>query len=213
MGCARISSEFYIRWYDGGQTAAAKDAAGTDGARAGDAAGDATERGKARAAGPDGGGLTREHIDWCLESMRFYGYDATVFYDRGDMVTLEEWREFVADPARIFFCLFAADGTQFAAFWIDKPSDTLRQAFIHFTLLIGPQGVDYLTAFRQAAAWVFEHTRLRQLVGLTPACFRHALGVVDAAGFTRLARLSRAVRVRGRERDAVLSLLSRGDVP
>ena len=157
-------------------------------------------------------GLSEAHLAWCLESMQHHGFDRTVFYDRGDLVTQADWLEFATDPKRMFFCIFESTGRQVVAFWMDMPTATLRQSFIHFTLLVDPASVDYVAAIRQTAAWVFEHMSIRQLIGLTPACFRHALGLVRAVGFTELARLEKAIVVRGKERDAVLSILSKGDM-
>lgn len=194
MGYARVSSDFYIRWYvqpelrTPAREAAAKDRAAVY------------------------NGLDEEHLAWCLESMRHHGFDRAVFYDRGDFVTQADWLEFATAPERMFFCIFENTGRQVVAFWMDTPTTTLRQSFIHFTLLVDPQSVEYVAAIRQTAAWVFEHMRIRQLIGLTPACFRHALGLVRAAGFTELARLEKALFVRGRERDAVLSILRKGEV-
>jgi hypothetical protein len=159
---------------------------------------------------PDG--LDQGHIDWCLNCMRQYGYDRAVFYDRTDRITMEEWRAFVAAPSRWFFCSFDSEARQTVAFWLDSPTRTFRQSFYHFSLLVPPDSFDAPTAGRKAARWLFETTKLRQLIGVTPAVFRHALDIAYATGFRFAARLDKAIMVRGRERDAILTILDRRDV-
>jgi hypothetical protein len=157
---------------------------------------------------PDG--LTGEHISWCWEMFQLHGYDKTLFYDRKERLSEREWITFATDAEkRIFFCIFDGEHRQVAAFWMDMPTVTGRQAFVHFTLLVPADSVDAPGMFRAAADWLLENTRARQLLGLTPACLRNALSVVYSVGFKHIARLKSAVFVRGKERDAILTMYGR----
>ena len=63
-----------------------------------------------------------------------------------------------------------------------------------------------MAAGRQLIKFIGTLTVIKQLVGITPSCYRHALQFAHGLGFKKLTILEKAVKCLGKDRDAVLSI-------
>lgn len=127
------------------------------------------------------------------------------FHDVDDLPDFPAFAAWARDPARWFFVLYRHHAP--AAFvCLEGLSVTGSQRLAHFcTLPTAPRGA-LVALGRDFVRWLGRATPVRQLLGITPACYRHALAFAREVGFTPLATLHAAVSCRGRVRDAVLTL-------
>lgn len=138
--------------------------------------------------------------------MQQSGYLPVVFYDSKKPMSKTNFLKWVKDPSRMFFMQFKKDGTPISLYWITNRSETGRQAFAHFSTLGTVPPEECLVSGRQVIRFSGRLLGLYQLIGLTPACYRHALTFAYGLGFKKLTTLKEAVMCRGKARDAVLSI-------
>lgn len=146
------------------------------------------------------------NIMFAYELMERAGYLPVVFYDREDTMTQKEFLAWAKDPSRLFFVQHRNDGTPISLCWLTGRSETGRQAFAHFSTLGTGTVEECLVSGRQVIHFIGRLTGIHQLIGLTPACYRHALTFAYGLGFKKLTTLKEGVMCRGKARDAVLSL-------
>lgn len=162
------------------------------------------------------GALDRERLRLTWELARAGGQLRAFFYDMPandaqngaatgpDFATFHVW---AYRPEHWFFLLYH-DFAPAAFVCLEDAGPTGSQRLAHFCTLgtaTRPQLVDLGRAF---VRWLGAVTPIRQLLGLTPACYRHALAFARDVGFAPLATLDEAVLCRGRHRNAVLTLCS-----
>jgi hypothetical protein len=177
MGFARLTSEYYARWPN-----------------------------PFASQGDDPEGLDDESIDFIRERMDCLGHDKALFFSGFFPEPGEEWRAFVKSRDKLFFCIFRSDGLPVVLYWFELVLQTGRQAFAHFCGIAPSDEYDIIVCGEGIHRLLSERTGLRQLIGITPACYGHALKVAYAIGYDKLAKLRKAVLVHGKERDAVITL-------
>lgn len=155
---------------------------------------------------PSREGLDEENLLLALELMRDAGYERLVFYDRESPFAPAEWLSWTQSTDRLFFLLCRPDFVPISAVWFDGYSATGRQAYSHFCTFKTGEYAEFVRGGRQLLAFLRRSTPLRQAIGMTPACYRHALRLAYALGYVRTALLEKAVLVQGKERDAVLTV-------
>lgn len=151
-------------------------------------------------------GLTDEDLAFAYELMLRKGYDRIVFFDRGDRITVQEFVAWARGSGKLFIELFRSDGTPLALCWISGLQGTGRQGYAHFTTLGTGAPEECARGGNILLSFIGEHTRIRQLLGVTPKAYRHALSFIQSLGFTYLTTLEKAVTCLGKERDAVLTI-------
>lgn len=151
-------------------------------------------------------GLTDDDLIFALELMRHAGYELVVFYDRTAGFEPAEWLSWLRDGRRLFFMLYRTGGTPLAAAWLTEPTKTGRQAFAHFCTFDTGEYREYVEGGRLLLRFVGEATGILQAVGVTPGCYGHALKLAYDLGFKKLTVLKKAIHLRGKDRDAVLSV-------
>ena len=151
-------------------------------------------------------GLTDDDLIFALDLMKHAKHELVAFYDRESGFEPTEWMEWARDRNRLFLLLYRSDGTPLAAVWFSEPSRTGSQAFAHFcTFDTGAYG-EYVRGGRLLLGFIGRETNIRQAMGITPACYGHALKLAYDLGFEKLTVLKKAVPVRGKNRDAILSI-------
>jgi len=150
--------------------------------------------------------LDDESLAFALELMQNKGYDEVVFFDRNDPFTTKEWIEWCRSDKRMFIMLYKTDGTPLACAWFEHPSDTGAQVFSHFSTFDTGTVEDYVTSGRLLLKFLSERTKIKQVIGVTPCVYRHAWAVAVRLGYQKLTILKNAVRMYGKERDAILSI-------
>jgi hypothetical protein len=193
MGYARLSSDYYTRW-------CSARSGGTDGR---DRPGDFFVQG-----GPGvQGGLLDEDLELALLRMQATGFERVVFYDREEPMQPEEFIAWARESEkRLCFIIFKADGTPLSLVWLTGPSMTGRQVFAHFCGFALCSREELLRGGRLFLDVIGKGFGIRQYIGVTPLCYRHALGFACDLGFVRLTLLKQAALCLGKERDAVLSI-------
>ena len=127
------------------------------------------------------------------------------FYDMDcepDFATFAAW---AIAPERWFFLLYR-NHVPAAFVCLEGLCPTGSQRLAHFCTLGTAPRPALVALGRDFVRWLGRATAIRQLLGITPACYRHALAFVREVGFARLAVLKDAVPCRGRVRNAVLTL-------
>ena len=140
------------------------------------------------------------------ELMQRAGFEKVVFYDRDTPLARIEYMQWAKDDRKLFFVLFKRDGTPIALCWLTDPSATGSQTFSHFATLGTATPEECTAAGRQLIKFIGTLTVIKQLVGITPSCYRHALQFAYGLGFKKLTILEKAVKCLGKDRDAVLSI-------
>ncbi len=127
------------------------------------------------------------------------------FHDVDAVPDFPAFAAWAHDPARWFFVLYIRNAP--AAFvCLEGLSATGSQRLAHFCTLPTAPRPELVALGRDFVRWLGRATPVRQLLGITPACYRHALAFAREVGFAPLATLRDAVFCRGRVRDAVLTL-------
>ena len=154
----------------------------------------------------DDSGLDDDSLVFALELIRWSGYGRVLFYDREDCPEPAEWIAFCRAENKLFFMLYDGDCVPVSAVWFEKLTNTGRQAFAHFCTFRTGCYDQFVRGGRALLRFVGENTPVRQAIGVTPACFRHALKIARDLGFVKAARLEKAVWCLGKERDAILTI-------
>lgn len=155
----------------------------------------------------DDNGLDDDSLIFALELMEGSGYTRTVLYDRDCTPGPAEWLNFVKQSKFLFFLLYdAARHVPIAAVWLEMCTSTGAQRFVHFCSFKTGRREQFVAGGKALFAWVGEAAGIRQLIGVTPACYRHALALVYDIGFSKVARLEKAVFCLGKNRDAILTI-------
>lgn len=155
----------------------------------------------------DANSLDDDSLLFALELMVASGYAHTVLYDREYPPEPAEWLSFCQQEKFLFFMLYdAARHVPIAIVWLEACTATGAQRFVHFCTFKTGNRDQFLRGGKALLAWIGEATGIRQLIGVTPACYRHALALVYDMGFSRLTRLEKAVFCLGKHRDAVLTI-------
>ncbi|MCR5563175.1 MAG: hypothetical protein K6F46_07390 [Desulfovibrio sp.] len=145
-------------------------------------------------------GLWKARLADLFARMRAGGRLRDFFYDMDREPTLDEWLAYAGRPQYRFLIVRDAER--------DAPLGFLNieaGRFAHFCTLPAAPYARLVAAGRQALAWAGRRFGLGELLGITPACYRHVFAYLGAVGFTPLARIPKAVYCHGRWRDAVLS--------
>ncbi|MDR2820950.1 MAG: hypothetical protein LBB60_10545 [Desulfovibrio sp.] len=154
------------------------------------------------------GDMDDDAIDFMLCRIRYCGFEDALFYDRprGYLTEITEWRSFVKSGRRLFFCIYKNNGTPIGAAWFESGTQTGKNFIAHFTTLTKPITDEHIKSGRALACLLHEKLGIEQLIGITPACYGHALKVAYAIGYKKVATLRKAVNIHGKMRDAVLSI-------
>lgn len=127
------------------------------------------------------------------------------FHDVDAVADFPAFAAWAGDPARWFFVLYRCHAP--AAFvCLEGLCVTGSQRLAHFCTLPTAPRPALVALGRDFVRWLGRATPVRQLLGITPACYRHALAFAREVGFMPLATLRDAVFCRGRVRHAVLTL-------
>ncbi|MDR0338727.1 MAG: hypothetical protein LBH65_00445 [Desulfovibrio sp.] len=153
-------------------------------------------------------GLDADSIAFALELIREAKYERATFYERECPFTHthEEWQAWAKNTDKLFFILYRSDGTPLSMVWLDEFSATNRQAFSHFCTFKTGEYSEFVQGGRQLLEFIGKSSCIMQVLGLTPACYRHALKLADNLGYVRTALLKKAVLVHGKERDVILTV-------
>lgn len=156
-----------------------------------------------------GTGLTREDYDslsFVYERMEYCGYLRSVFYDLPKEPSKKQFIDIISGEKFLPVVLYKADCTPIAFEWIESVGDTDRVQRVHFCTLDLGSYEDSVQATRLVMKEVgHKELGFEQYIGLTPACYRHALKFVYDCGFKPVLRLKKAVYCLGKERDAILT--------
>ena len=150
--------------------------------------------------------VTDDTIALTHQLLQHAGFEKVVFYDRETPLARIEYMQWAKDDRKLFFVLFKRDGTPIALCWLTEPSATGSQSFAHFATLGTATPAECMEAGRQLIRFIGELTTIRQLIGITPMVYRHALQFAYGLGFKKLTKLEKAVNCLGKSRDAILSI-------
>ncbi|MDR2056579.1 MAG: hypothetical protein LBQ10_12050 [Desulfovibrio sp.] len=151
-------------------------------------------------------GLDDDSLLFALELMRHDRRERIVFFDRAEPFEPAEWLAWCKGENKIFTMVFRNDGTPVAAVWFTDGTRTGRQVFSHFCGFGTAGFAELVRAGKSLLGKIAENTSIRQFIGVTPACYRHALKLAYSLGYERLVCLRGAVQVHGKERDAILTV-------
>ena len=151
-------------------------------------------------------GLTDGNLIYALELVKRAGFERSVFFERTDEFGPAEFIKWAREHNKLFFILFRSGGTPLAAIWFTGPFFAGTQAAAHFCTFSTGDYHEYVSGGRLLLRFIGDMTQIKQAIGITPACYRHALKLAYDLGFKKLDVLKRAVSVRGKNRDAVLSI-------
>lgn len=151
--------------------------------------------------GPDD--LARLRLVW--ELARRGGQLRAFFYDVADAPDFATFAAWACAPERWFFLLYHRHAPV-AFVCLEGVGPTGSQRMAHFCTLPTAKRTELVSIGNDFVRWLGRATGIRQLLGLTPACYRHAVAFVRELGFAPLATLKDAVHCRGHVRDAVLTL-------
>lgn len=152
-------------------------------------------------------GLDDDSLLFALELMLASGYAHIALYDRDYPPEPAEWLAFCRQKKFLFFMLYdAAQHVPIAIVWLEACTATGAQRFAHFCTFKTGTREQCLRGGRELLAWIGDATGIRQLIGVTPACYRHALQMAYDIGFERVAKLEKSVLCLGKHRDAILSI-------
>lgn len=161
----------------------------------------------------DAAGLDEDSLLFALELMVASGYAHIALYDRDYPPEPAEWLSFCQQDKFLFFMLYDAERhVPIAIVWLEACTATGAQRFAHFCTFKTGTRDQFVRGGRELLAWVGEATGIRQLIGVTPACYRHALQLAYDLGFVRTARLEKGVYCLGKHRDAILSINNLSDL-
>lgn len=127
------------------------------------------------------------------------------FHDVRDVPDCDTFAAWARAPERWFFLLYRRHAPV-AFVCLEGLGVTGCQRLAHFCTLPTASRDELVAVGREYVRWLGQGTPIRQLLGITPSCYRHAIAFVREVGFAPLATLRDAVVCRGRVRDAVLSL-------
>lgn len=151
-------------------------------------------------------GIDTDTLVFTYELLHKAGFLRTLFYDR-DVPGIAEYLDFITQPKFLVFVLYANDGTPLGMSWLEEMTATGAQRFGHFTTFdtVKDHSI-WIEGGRALCRFVRDAIGLQQLIGLTPACYRHALKAAYAFGYKPVATLKKAVYCLGKQRDAILSV-------
>lgn len=153
-------------------------------------------------------GISDDNLVLAHQLMQKAGYEPVVFFDRDTPMSRIEFIQWARCEYKLMFMQFRRDGTPLSLFWMQDFSPTGRQAYAHFTTLNTATVDECVISGKQIIQFAGKLTTVRQLIGITPVCYRHALNFAYRLGFKKLAILEKIAMIRGKERDAVLSVCS-----
>lgn len=105
------------------------------------------------------------------------------------------------------FMFYQNDGTPFGMCWMELVGPSMPyQRFIHFATFKTMDDSLWVESGKQLYRFVRDVIGIKQLIGLTPKCYKHALKRAEEFGFKRIAVLTDAVFCLGKRRDAVLTI-------
>lgn len=152
------------------------------------------------------GCLEDKTIVFILELMKAAGYDKVCFYDREDRWSVPEFVQWVKNDDKIFSVVYKKDGTPISIAWFCGFSMTGHQSYAHFSTLKTATPEECLVSGRMLLKLIVRVTSIRQFIGITPMCYRHALSFSEGLGFKPLTVLKKYAMLRGKERDMRLSI-------
>lgn len=155
---------------------------------------------------PEGNSIDDKTMVFILELLTHAEYDKIAFYDREDRWSVIEFLQWAKSGDKLFCILYKKDATPIAVVWFNGISSTGRQAFAHFSTLKTAPPDECMRAGRLLLQTVARVTKMKQFIGITPMCYRHALRYSEGLGFKPLTVLKRYCRLRGKERDVRLSI-------
>ena len=151
-------------------------------------------------------GVDDQNLILVHELLQKARFERIVFYDRETPLTRMEFMQWARCEKKMFFIVFNSNGSPAAIAWMTGPSHTGCQSFGHFSTL-GTITVDEaVEAGKQWIRFIGKLTKVKQLVGITPCCYRHAIKFSQKLGFKPLTKLKQSVYCLGKERDALLSI-------
>jgi len=150
--------------------------------------------------------LDDDSILFTQELLAASGFQRSVFYSWYVMPTSHEYLAWAKDPNKMFFILYMNDGVPLGLCWLTDFTNTNKQCMAHFSTLGTVERIHSVKAGRSLLASLFKRTKLLQVVGITPACYRHAVAFAKDLGFKPLYTLKEAVFCNGKDRDALLSI-------
>lgn len=155
----------------------------------------------------DDGGLDTDSILFAYELMGKSKFLRSVFYDRDEIPGPAEFLNFLTQERFTLFMLYERTGIPIAMCWLEACLFTGNQRFGHFTTFnVCPERRMWVEGGRALCRFVRDAMGLRQLIGLTPACYRHAVQAAKELGYKPVATLEKAVWCLGKQRDAILSI-------
>ena len=150
--------------------------------------------------------LTDETILFTWELLDNAGFLRTIFYDRVLSPSPDEYLDWAKNTNKLFFVVFCTDGTPCGLCWLTDPSVTGHQSYGHFsTLGIVPIKVA-ADSGRELLKFIGKITKVKQVIGITPAVLKGAVAFALSMGFKKLAKLEKMLWCLGKERDAILTI-------
>lgn len=153
--------------------------------------------------------LDSDTLLFCYELIAHAGFVPALFYDRkeDDLPGPAGWLNFINQEKFWVFVLYDAHvHTPLAMLWLEGCTHTGAQRYAHFTGFATSSTEWAVEGSKLLLPWIGQATGVRQLIGITPALYRHALRYAYAVGFRRVAKLEKALWCRGKARDAILSI-------
>lgn len=150
--------------------------------------------------------LDEDLLTLVYELLEHSGHLKALFFDK-ELLTLDEFLDWCWDDSnKIMFVHFLSDGTPISACWFNEANQSCSAAFSHFATLDTAPPEQVAEMARQFIAFIGEHTTLRHLFGMTPTVYRHAIAFSRLMGYKPLTTIEKAVNVRGKYRNALLSV-------
>lgn len=155
----------------------------------------------------DDGGLDTDSLLFAYELLHHAGFLRTLFYDRDYTPEPAEILNFWMQDKFLTFILYREDGTPIAMSWMEAIPNMPHQRFGHFTTFKTTEDDSlWIEGGKQLCRFVRDAIGLKQLIGLTPKCYRHAVNRAKQFGYVPMATLSNAAYCLGKKRDLVMSI-------
>lgn len=155
---------------------------------------------------PESQSINDTTIVFILELLVAAGYDRVCFYDRDDRWSVPEFVQWAKSPDKLFCIIYRKDATPISVTWLNGFSQTGHQAYAHFSTLKTAAPEECLESGRMLLKCIVAVTRIKQFIGITPVCYRHAVSFAKELGFKPLDTLKKHVVCKGKERDVMLSI-------
>lgn len=105
------------------------------------------------------------------------------------------------------FMFYREGGLPIGMSWLEAIPNFPYQRFGHFTTFKTVEDDTlWVEAGKQLCRFVRDAVGLKQLIGITPVCYRHAINRARQFGYEKVTVLSKALYCLGKERDAFLSV-------